>query len=480
VRAALEPVLHEAGSLSLGTWVQRAWLALGGPATLAEPVDLDNARRSFAALDQLARQVGPVPEASAVEAALARVQAAPSGQADARVEVMTIHRAKGLEFDVVILPDLDRAGARDRPPLLQWQSVATRRGVRGLLLAPRGPTGGINASARRAAATLHGWLCALESERRRFELGRLAYVAATRARRQLHLIGHVATRVDAEGARRVRPPPSGSLLAQLWPAVEPGFAAALAAATAARVTTVDASPGPAAGVVLERLCCPGAPPVELSDVPGAPLAPPAITAGSLRPTFDWAGEVASHVGTLVHAEFHRICRGELPLPLPDPAVRAAFWHDELLSAGLPPETIPGAVARIRAALQATQADPFGRRLLSGDWTEHVSEFALSGVVEGRLVSVRIDRSCVDEHGQRWIVDWKSSGHEGGDLDTFLRSELERYAPQLRLYARLVQSLDPRPVRVGLYFPLLGQWREYLSVVPPPASEGTLEGEAAVS
>ena len=480
LRTALAPVLPEAGRLPLGSWVQSAWLALGGPATLAEPVDLDNARRCFAALDRLEREDGSLPEVSAVEAALARVHAAPNGCADARVEVMTIHRAKGLEFDIVILPDLDRAGGRDRAPLLQWQSVATRRGVRGLLLAPRAPTGGIEASRRAADTTLHSWLCGLESERRCFELGRLAYVAATRARRQLHLIGNAATQVDADGTRSVRPPRQGSLLALLWPVVEHDFIAEISAADGTPAIGGDAGPAPAAAATLTRLRCPGPPPVTLPEVPRAPLALPALAAGVVRPAFDWAGEVASHVGTLLHAELHRICRGELVLESLDGAARATFWHGELLSAGLPPELIPGAIARIRSALRVTQADAFGRRLLSGDWTEHASELALSGIVDGRLHSVRIDRSCVDEHGHRWIVDWKSSWHEGGDLEPFLRSELERYGPRLRLYARLMQAYDPRPARIGLYFPLLGQWREYLPQQLSCGSEGALEGEAAAS
>jgi len=468
LRTALEPVLLEAGRLPLGSWVQSAWLALGGPATLAEPVDLDNARRCFAALDRLEGEGGPMPEASAVAAALARVQAAPSGRADARVEVMTIHRAKGLEFDIVILPDLDREGGSDPAPLLQWQSVVTRRGVRGLLLAPRGPKGGIGASRGAADATLHSWLCGLESERRRFELGRLAYVAATRARRQLHLIGNAMTKVDGDGVRSVRPPQQGSLLALLWPVVERSFLAQLEEAAGTPAASSDASP--AAAAPLTRLRCPGSPAVALPEVPQAALALPAAATGVIRPAFDWAGEVASHVGTLLHAEFHRICRGELTLETLDCTARAAFWRGELLSAGLPAELLPGAIARIRSALRITQADPFGRRLLSRDWPEHASEVALSGIVDGRLVSVRIDRSCVDEDGHRWIVDWKSSWHEGADLEPFLQSELERYAPQLRLYARLMQAFDPRPARIGLYFPLLGQWREYLPRHAPPGSQ----------
>jgi len=67
---------------------------------------------------------------------------------------------------------------------------------------------------------------------------------------------------------------------------------------------------------------------------------------------------------------------------------------------------------------------------------------------------------VDEHGTRWIVDYKTSMHEGGELELFLDREQTRYREQLERYARILRALDGRPVRLGLYFPLLRGWREW--------------------
>jgi hypothetical protein len=74
--------------------------------------------------------------------------------------------------------------------------------------------------------------------------------------------------------------------------------------------------------------------------------------------------------------------------------------------------------------------------------------------------VVLDRTFVDAEGVRWIVDYKTGTHEGGDPQAFLDREQQRYAPQLARYARLMKLLDPRPIRLGLYFPLLGAWREW--------------------
>ncbi len=62
--------------------------------------------------------------------------------------------------------------------------------------------------------------------------------------------------------------------------------------------------------------------------------------------------------------------------------------------------------------------------------------------------------------RRWIIDYKTSAHTGGDLEGFLDNEQERYRSQLENYAGVIQSMDSRPVSLGLYFPLLQGWREW--------------------
>jgi ATP-dependent exoDNAse (exonuclease V) beta subunit len=81
-------------------------------------------------------------------------------------------------------------------------------------------------------------------------------------------------------------------------------------------------------------------------------------------------------------------------------------------------------------------------------------------VDERIVSIVIDRTFIDAKGVRWIVDFKTSTHEGGALETFLDHELERYRAQLLYYARMVRGVGDEGVRAGLYFPLLRGWREW--------------------
>jgi ATP-dependent exoDNAse (exonuclease V) beta subunit len=135
---------------------------------------------------------------------------------------------------------------------------------------------------------------------------------------------------------------------------------------------------------------------------------------------------------------------------------------ELAELGVPPERLVAACDRVITAMERTLADERGRWLLGidGRIREAVSELALSGVVDGQILEGIIDRTFVDETGLRWVVDFKTSTHEGGGLEAFLDEEVTRYRPQLERYARLMRQFKPdERVRAALYFPVLRQWRE---------------------
>ncbi|HET8691126.1 MAG TPA: UvrD-helicase domain-containing protein, partial [Steroidobacteraceae bacterium] len=170
LREVVDSAISARASHSLGSWLRSAWIGLGGPATVEDPSDLANAELLFAALDRLEREAGCSPQVSEIEAAVEGVMASPVGSEAARIQVMTIHRAKGLEFDVVILPDLQRSPRRPDRPLLYWTSIATAPGERGIVLAGRS-----DAADEGGGDALERWMRRLDEEREALELGRLAY-----------------------------------------------------------------------------------------------------------------------------------------------------------------------------------------------------------------------------------------------------------------------------------------------------------------
>jgi ATP-dependent helicase/nuclease subunit A len=420
LREALGPALAARGRGTLRGRVEGAWLALGGPACVAEPTELEDAEVYLDALERL-EQAGEVDFARLAEL-LQELYALPDTAAGERdLQIMTIHKAKGLEFDTVIVPGLERGPGAGEPPLLLWRELADKS----LLLAPIRRTGTPQEPA-------YEYLKNLERAAEQAEAGRLLYVAATRARRRLHLLACPTKTM----------PPRRSLLACAWGAAQPHYAGRVPPER-------DDGAGPAkpAPSVLRRL-----PAHWRRPAPPAPVRwqPPSESPGGREEIeFTWAGETMRHVGTVVHRWLLRIAedglrgwsarrvaglRGAIERDLARRGVAAAGRAAEL----------------VLAALRSTLADPRGRWLL-GPHPDARSEYRIS-TPSGRYA---IDRVFRDADGTLWVVDYKTGRHEGAGLEGFLEREMQRYAAQLAAYAQALGG-----ARRGLYFPLHAAWRAY--------------------
>jgi ATP-dependent exoDNAse (exonuclease V) beta subunit len=170
-----------------------------------------------------------------------------------------------------------------------------------------------------------------------------------------------------------------------------------------------------------------------------------------EPTFEWVGESLRHTGTVVHAFVQRMKGVDEPGP-DGPAIRRALVH-----AGVSPLDLEAAAQRVRQALARIRVSRRGRWILEPHEDSH-SEYAVTGVVGGEVVRGLVDRTFVDA-GVRWIIDFKTSEHQGGKLEEFLDEQQRRYRDQMERYASILAPLG-NPVRLGLYFPLLDEWREW--------------------
>ncbi|HKK06254.1 MAG TPA: UvrD-helicase domain-containing protein [Gammaproteobacteria bacterium] len=450
VVSVLGPALAQRGRVGLRRFVEGAWLGLGGPACGDGRTDLEDALVYLALLERF-DDGGALVDFAGLAEAVSSLFALPDVDADERLQIMTIHKAKGLEFDTVIVPGLGRTPRGEDPRLLLWSERARSDDDADLLLAP------IKSSAEAKGDPIYRYLKRLEQVRQRHEDGRLLYVAATRARRRLHLLGHVDYRETDDGPS-LGIPASTSLLRRLWPVVGAEFEAALADL---QVASAELAAAAAPRAVLRRVGADWQPPAPGEDVRwrAAPLS--AREAQTEAIEFDWAGETARHVGTVVHRYLQTIARDgaaqwdETRVRALAPALEVA-----LRRLGVPGEECPGAVGRAVQALAGALADPRGRWVLDAGHAQARSEYALSGVLGGTLINVVMDRTFVDGDGVRWVVDYKTSVHSGGDLEGFLDREQERYRAQLERYAHLLARLEDCPIRMGLYFPLLRGWREW--------------------
>ena len=400
-RSVLRPAIDNHLRGTLRDRVEGVWLALGGPACVLDATDLGDAEIFFDELERL-EEAGELEDFGALADSLSKLFALPDVEAGPEaVEIMTIHKAKGLEFDTVIVPGLDRLPRSGRKPLFAWRALAGGR----LLLAPIDETGG-------EAEPLYSYVRSLDRDAEDIEAGRLFYVAATRAESRLRLLGCV--KVDEDGV--VKMPSRRSLLGLAWGVL--GDEVKLPAA----VPAVEEKESLPAGE-LRRL----APDFALPPLPDAKVwnSPEEGVEGE-SPPFDWAKETARHAGIVVHAWLQRIAEDELrgwDAKRVD-ALSAQFRKD-LQRRGVAPADLDAAAGLVSTALKNALSDERGRWALGPhpvSRTEHR--------LRNRERSFRIDRYFEDATGRKWVVDYKTSVHEGAGVEVFLDLQQERYAAQL--------------------------------------------------
>ncbi len=437
----LNRVLAQRGRSTLRASVEGAWLALGAPAPLTGAGDLQDAESFLNILSQ-AEQGGDLDDLKVLDSLLKEQRAAGLSGADCRVQVMTVHKAKGLEFHTVILPGLGRVGAGAGSDLLRWQEVIRHGEQNDLLLAPLAPRGD-------EQDPLHAYLGRMERERDLQELRRLLYVAATRAREKLHLLGHA--RVLKSGEIK---PETGSLLSLFWDYAQEKL-------ESLEESTQDQDQAPASKP-LRRLVGNWKAPEPGKPDYLFPESDTAIRNEEPRVEYDWASESIRLTGTVVHRWLQRLAEdGEGAWTSERVAGDKSAIQAALRSLGMPEDRVPVATSRAVEALLGTLNDSRGRWILFGDHRESWTELALTGVSDGSAFNVIMDRVFVDAEGTLWIVDYKSSRHEGSGLEDFLDSEQERYSSQLKRYATVINAWRPgMQVKLALYFPLMGAWREF--------------------
>lgn len=429
-------------NLPLHQNIRACWLRLGGPAVV-DTADLNDCYRYINLIAKLEQNRTPVNRDN-LEHALADLYA--DNALPAQVQILTVHAAKGLEFDTVILPGLHTTGRSEGKPLLRWKKLPDR-----LLMAPRPPS---DAKQNRH----YDFLGELNKEHQRNEASRLLYVACTRARKRLHLFASANDKMVGKQIA-LSEPPAGALLAILWAVVKPEFEQAFADYTPLPPDTQQATP--TATAPISRL------PANwtLPDIAaGITLDNRDQTTASERLVveYQWAREIARISGIIIHRHFQAVdvmgwqacCQRGFS------DKDRALWRHRLCQHGLPPAAIAEAAQLVERALQSAIDDPQAAWIFAATHQHIKTEWQLTGYVDGAVRHAIIDRSFVDGDNIRWVIDFKSSRHDDQrDLEQFIEQEKLRYQAIMNQYATMLGHLENRVVKKALYYPVLQQFVE---------------------
>jgi ATP-dependent helicase/nuclease subunit A len=452
--SVITAALAQRSTLPLAQLIQRTWRAFGAPA-FTKPDELTNIQRYLQLLDELESEPNPV-TITRLASKLKRLYAAPSTAVDA-VDLMTIHNAKGLEWDVVLIPELESGSAKNQSRLLNWLEIETGSesdpDIAHGIIAPVSPKGA-------ESQALNKWISSIHNDREAAERKRLFYVACTRAREELHLFAAPARTAQGELT-----PAHDSLLKAAWPAAQPIFEAHEAESETPEVSGQLDRLAAAAHLALVQ-----PPPPRL--IHRIPLSAFATTLGAPGLAFEtWVRPPQAPTYTRPEGSFEaRILGNTTHTFLELLAQRAASgqsfeslqsdintWSPRiqtlLRAAGLPPESISAATSTILRSLTRILDDPNGRWLLTPH-PQASTETSISTLTE----TIRLDRTVLagpeplttgDTH--LWIIDYKTGSHAAEGLETFLAQQKGLYAPQLETYAAHLTQRG-LPIRLALYYP----------------------------
>jgi ATP-dependent helicase/nuclease subunit A len=497
-----ERMRSEQPAAALGTRLEQIWLRLGG----AQCVDSE----ASANLDLLWKSLDALPQGEpdllgpALNAALECLTALPDPavESDFGVQLMTIHKAKGLEFEVVIVPDLQRSVGRGKHEMLSWlerglpPEIAANEGdnsgeVTEFLIAPFSPKGSDRSEAKK-------WVDDLRRAREKQEERRLLYVAATRAREELHLFARLSWKTAKDGYPALVEP-RDSLLQAAWPAWETEIRrrfdewVALAASTA-EPSTID-SVAAGAGDNLIEIGPSERRPTMLRRLPlgfrgqAAEFASTSgdeaiVGTGRLYERHE-GGLQSRALGKAVHALLQQLAQ-LLATQTRESALAKLSLQQPRIAATVRASGIEPAAAN-RIAVQAFKIvlraadDPLAQWIIAPH-TDAANEVRWTGVVAGSLRTVQVDRifragyepqtaiasdrrvfAPSTDQNTWWIIDYKTAHEDGLDPASALPELRRQFAPQIEAYAAVLRNLHGAGVRLcgGLYYPrmaLLDWWQ----------------------
>ena len=450
---AIENASRRVGRDPLGTTVRTFWEDLGGPRRTASRYGMAGVANCMRFLEILedAHRGTPLETLRQVKATIDSLYE-PADPAASRspVEMMTIHRAKGLEFNVVFLPFMDWAPLSDIPATAPPYLMERVPGTEGEYLVAMGKD-------RRSkdAPPVFNLLKTFQKNRRWGEAKRLFYVAATRAKETLYLSGIAKVKDDdtlAAGKRNVLE----------WVMEHEGInGAAIDGVSAGRDIAIEIDPA-----------SPSLPPDETTD---EPVLPEPYDFQPERPAYAMAKSPSSFAEDKLRSEgkldgdeavFNRI-RGMVTHAILNTAIRgrtlptAAAVARALEAGGVGQDRAGKTAVGILQEAEKTLADPLVSRLAATPAVQNEWEIE-DTPVEGRVRSGVIDLAAFDGNTW-WICDFKTSRPEDGQpVEKFVAQERDLYRPQLEAYREMLAHLKDVPesrIRTGIYLTAFLRWEE---------------------
>ncbi len=423
IQPILQQMMQERQREPLHNLVKNTWLALGGAACVQQVSDLPDAQRYFDLIKYIAQQ-SSIFNWNLLQSAIQQLYAQSDCQIESNIKIMTIHNAKGLEFDTVILPHLESKSPPKDKPLLTWlERPLLKNNTSALLLAP------IHA-AHDKEDSISAHIRLQDKQKSQYENSRLLYVAVTRAKKALHLLMNIEMKDNQ--VRNL----SGSLLENSWSII--ANEAIIEEQPTLSVVQTMHSPVPSN---LRRLKAEW-------EFAYSRISTDRPNDNTIR-EFDLSTKQPQQIGVIVHYILQQLARYGLMWWMgKSQQIIGNMIVSQYKQRGWLPPSAEG-LHKIHLAVQQTLADEKGQWILTRH-EQAQAEYALTAWIRGKWKNLIIDRTFIHE-GYRWIIDYKTTDET--------EINFSHYHQQLLDYKQAFSAIDNHPIRLGLYFPLIPAWQE---------------------
>jgi ATP-dependent exoDNAse (exonuclease V) beta subunit len=360
-----------------------------------------------------------------------------------------MHKAKGLEFDHIIVPGLAKLTRSDNNPLLEWHERINSRGQARLFMAALTETG-------EEEDKLYSLLRHEKQYKSYLENTRLLYIAITRAKKSAKLFAAVGVNKKQE----LQIPPS-SLLSRIWREIQ---SEAHKEVNSLQIHSAD---------LLASKCNSRNNSIRL-DVP----LPTLIKRFRNSPTFNpkerlqlqqqlpsaetdltltqessqEKGIINAATGSLIHSVLEDYSNSkDKENFLSNLDSQKAYWKLLLRNKVTSKLELIESLCFIEKTLEKLLHDNGLKWIFSHDYTECHSEYPITSISQGKIHEHIIDRTLVDNNGVRWIIDYKTGIPVNEEEADFIIKQKIAHESQLYRYRSLFAELENRKTKTAILF-----------------------------
>ncbi len=431
--------------LSFRHVVETTWTLLRGHDLVRSPNDLESAAHYFDLLEHFESNQS-ILNLSKFEDQVKQsfVTSRNSATENSGIHMLTMHKAKGLEYDHVILLGLDRTPISDDKPLLQWYERLNSHGENKLFLAALGATG-------QEEDDLYKLIRAESKAKNLLEDTRLLYIAVTRAKKSALLVAVTTSKNDNEHKH-----PANSLLARIWPQLEAAGLIDNCITVAAQDSTYqnDADEQNTITTPLLRT----KEPITLSakELESIKLYYDELERSDEEdPSEQSVDEKSAIIGTIIHRCLEVATQiGSYKEFVTTIDNQRDYWCLLLHKVISSEAEVTAAVNTIESTVTKTLTDPKLEWLFTN--TNETAKSELSVTNPNQKVKI-IDRTLIDENDTRWLIDFKTGiPSRGQSIQEFKNSMVEKYTAQLQEYSSLFKAMENRPLKLALLLTAIGE------------------------